>query len=132
MNIPYWSQHADLSADDHDSVDLTEALQAYRAHDWSREVEEQTRLEQAGTENCPPGIGFVPGDGRILHICPGPDGDCLVHYHFTARRRFLGISPHTGDALQSRLGVPAGLIPEFITRFFGNDHECLLTNIRLA
>ena len=132
MRIPYWIQHADLSADDYGPVDLQEALRAFSAHDWSQEAAEQARLDDAGTENCPPGIGFVPGDGRILHICPRPDGDCLVYYHFTARRRILGFIPHSLNAVQSRPDFPANHIPELITRFFGNDHDWLLANIRLA
>jgi hypothetical protein len=124
--IPYWIQRADFSSADHSAMSVVGAIAAFNQQDWASELDELERLEAAGEDSCPPGIGFVPGDGRILHICPGRAGNATVHYHYLERSRWLGLIPRSrpGSAFADSVPSPEGA--NLIKAFCQNDHSALL------
>lgn len=87
MKLPYWIQRADYSATDFDPVSLPAAQALLRAHDWKAERSYQNSLEDAGEDSCPPGIGFVGDNDRVLHICPEEDGSAYCFYLTTGTDR---------------------------------------------
>ena len=74
VKLPYWIQRADYSATDFEPVSLPAAQALLRDHDWKAERSYQKSLEDSDEDQCPPGIGFVGDNGRVLHICPEEDG----------------------------------------------------------
>jgi hypothetical protein len=78
--MPYWIQRADYSSTDFDPMTLRGARVILSTHDWPAELSYARSLEQAGTDMCPPGVGFVPGAGRVLHICPREEGSAHCFY----------------------------------------------------
>ncbi|PYO55013.1 MAG: hypothetical protein DMD83_21190 [Candidatus Rokuibacteriota bacterium] len=127
--IPYWIQRADFSATDYDPVEATDAVRAFATHDWRRELDLYSELERAGAECCPPGIGFVDPSGDILHICPSENGHALVHYHFTARRKFLGLIPVARSLVETRRDVHRSVVSELISLFFQGQHDWMLAKL---
>ena len=130
--IPYWIQHADFSSDDFDPVDYRQATVVIQAYDWTTELRNQADREAAGEEACDSGVGFVAPEGRILHICPGPGGQCYFHYHFTESRKILGLIPASSQSIRSAFDVPVSDIPDVIYRFFNSDHDWLVSNTQSA
>lgn len=128
MLIPYWIQKADLSHEDFEAVDYKQAQLAFKTFDWRKEIQIQNDLKKSGKENCDPGIGFVSGDGRILHICPDVNGRAYYCYNFVESRRFLGIIPYKSNQIVSRRNIIEFDLTEVIRRFFLGDHEWLLKN----
>jgi hypothetical protein len=124
--IPYWIQRADFTATEHDAVDSARAVQIVKTHDWQGEWRLLAARETAGQETCSPGVGFMAASGRILHICPSPDGPALVHYHFSEPKRRLGFIP--GSATEVRSNPTVGLLElaEFVERFYEDDHAWLV------
>ncbi len=127
----YWIQRADFEAEDRSASTAAELCAAFQQHDWASELSYQSVLESEGREWCPPGFGLVPGDGRILHLCPETDGGALCHYNYVERYRLLGLWPKRRAASRTwndRLSSAEQLIH----RFFDNRHEELLDHIRRA
>jgi hypothetical protein len=124
--IPYWIQRADFSATDYDPVEIGEAVRAFESHNWPRELAFFSDLERAGTECCPPGIGFVDQNGQILHICPRVDGSTMVHYHFTVSRKLLGLIPISESRVETKIGVYQSDVPDLIRSLFEGRHEWML------
>lgn len=82
-----WIQSADFDAREFD-LNENAAKRLFVEHDWVSEVRKQNAREEAGNEACPPGIGFVRDDGRILHLCP--DGrNSMVYFH--RPKKILGL-----------------------------------------
>ncbi len=127
VKVPYWLQRANFEATNDQSVTLEEAKRLFRDHDWEADLAEQRRLEAAGSESCPPGIGFAPGDGRILHLCPLPGDVVLIHYHFVRARRLLGFIPIRSQAIASNDHLASSRVAEAIGYFFGNQHAELVS-----
>lgn len=123
--MPYWIQRADFSSTENEAVDVERAIELVSVHDWSDELRLFESLEAAGREVCPPGIGFVASPGRILHVCPNRDGTALVHYHFLEEHRTLGFVPTSRSVVRSESAVSSWQIPEFIRRFYAEDHAWL-------
>jgi hypothetical protein len=90
MNV--WIQRHDFSSEERDDLSLKDAERILRDFDWLSEREKQSRSVDGG---CDPGLGLVRQDGRILHICPGPDDRCYLHYHYPETRKILGFIPVT-------------------------------------
>ncbi len=126
MSITYWIQRADFRSDEFDAVSEANAQQALKEHDWPAELDYMDELEAAGTETCPPGIGFVSDDGRILHICPERNGRAMMHYHFTSSWRLLWLIPMSGEGLQTRDDMPFAEAGKLLSNFFANDHDRLI------
>lgn len=121
-----WLQRADFTAIEHPSIDSVRALELVRTHDWPSEWRLLSEREAGGLEHCPPGIGFTAAPGGILHICPGENGRALVHYHFTERRRWLGVVPRDRAVVRTNPAVESSQLAEFIRRFFDGDHAWLV------
>lgn len=130
MAITYWIQRADFTSDEFDAVDETEARRALTGHGWAAELDLMDTREARDEETCPPGIGFIADDGRILHICPERDGRAMYHYHFKAPWRLLWLIPMSGEGLRTRMDMPFSETPELITRFFANDHDWLIRHAK--
>ena len=126
MLIPYWIQKADFTAEDFDAVDFKQAQDVFNKYDWHKEIKIKSDLDKSGSEYCDPGIGFVPGDGRILHICPDGKGKAGVHYHFLEKKKILGLIPHTSNQIVSNIDIKESEIEEIIHYFYLNDHEWLI------
>jgi hypothetical protein len=114
--LPYWMQRADFSSTDHDPVDAATAIHIVHSHDWPRELQLEGERKASGLDGCPPGIGFMNGD-RILHICPAANGTAMVHYHG-------GVDVVTNPRL------PLVDVPEYVQRFYADDHGWLAQHIR--
>ncbi len=124
--IPYWIQHADFSTDEFPPTNIASAIKAFGEHCWESELEMRMRREDVGEDFCDPGIGFVPGDGRILHICPMAKGRGYIHYHFPEDKRLLGLIPLHSQAVRSNMDIQVRDAHDFIRRFYDGDHDWLL------
>jgi hypothetical protein len=131
-SVAYWIQRADFSASDHETADAEDAIRAFRTHDWGEELRLQAELETAGRDCCPPGIGFVDPRGPILHVCPTVGGTCMVHYHPTRTRRFLGFIPISKGVVQTKPGVEQTDVVELIHSFFAGRHDWVLRKLAAA
>jgi len=127
--IPYWIQRANFSTTEHDAVEVADAISAFEIHDWRRELDFYSDLVGAGTECCPPGIGFVDQSGEILHICPSEDGRAMVHYHFTMPRKLFGLIPITRSRIETKLGVHRSDVLDLIRFFFEGHRDWLLQKL---
>jgi len=127
--IPYWIQRADFSMTAHGPVGLTDGVRAFEMHDWRHELESYSKLESAGTECCPPGIGFVGPAGDILHICPSENGRVVVHYHFTGTRKLLGFVRVPRTIVETRPEMHRSVVSELIGFFFEGRHEWMLEKL---
>lgn len=136
MEIRYWIQQADYTSTEYDPVDVGTAIRILRSHDWPAALEFEREREAAGLETCPPGIGFVADQNRILHICPGRGGTALVHYHTDEPRLFVRTMPvlvgfgavvvsgvtashlltGAGGLMRSSLGVVTGMVGLYLLR----------------
>jgi hypothetical protein len=85
-------------------------------------------LEAAGLEACPPGIGFMDGQGGILHVCPSDDGPALVHYQFEQQQRWMGLIPYKASWVRTNLAAEWSQLPEFVRRFYADDHVWLVSH----
>ncbi len=126
VKMPYWLQRGNFEAVDGQPVTLEEAKRLFRDHNWLADLAEQRQLEAAGSESCPPGVGFVPGDGRILHLCPLQSGEVLLHYHFVRERRLLGFIPVKSQAVASNDHLPSARVDEALGCFFRSQHDQLV------
>lgn len=124
--IPHWIQRADFTTTEHSAIDSARAVEVLSAHDWAGEWRLLGDREAAGLETCPPGIGFTAAPGRILHVCPGDDGRALVHYHFAEPSRWLGFIPSTAAVVRTNPSVEVSQLPEFVRRFYEDDHAWLV------
>ena len=130
MLIPYWIQRADFTSEDYSTVDYKKAERVLKGHDWNAEIKKQEELEQSGKEHCDPGIGFVPDDGRILHICPDGKGKAYFHYHYYETRKILAIIPLRSQQTASKMDINEFELGEVIRRFFLNDHDWLISKAK--
>jgi hypothetical protein len=124
--ITCWIQRADFTTADHGVADAAAAAGLMRAHDWADEWQLFENRRADGLETCPPGAGFVKGDGAMLHVSPERDGRALVHYHFRERRRWLGLVPYEEQIVRTNGAVVSSQLPEFIRRFYDDDHLWLV------
>lgn len=108
MKVGYWIQNADYSAVDHDPVDYQGALAAWRGHDWAAALAEFDKLDSAGEDCCPPGIGFtrpMTPIAEFLQICPAPDSSWTIYYQHPARNdaASLGADNATDGTVETAL-----------------------------
>jgi hypothetical protein len=114
-----WLQHADFSEDEF-QLDRESALQMFRDTDWLSELAAEDELVRNGDDSCPPGLGMVDTDERILHICPSVSG-ALVHFH--DRQKFLGfVSRQKSITLEN---VRPDRIERFIGAFFDQEWDLI-------
>ena len=127
--FPFWIQRADFSSGDHPPADAAKAIRVFDTHDWPGELRLFVELNSAGKECCPPGIGFVAPNGGILHICPEQNGTALVHYHFAAQRKLLGLIPRATVTTVTADRVDRSRIVDLIGLFFEQHHETLVERL---
>ncbi|MEM7143933.1 MAG: hypothetical protein AAF591_02280 [Verrucomicrobiota bacterium] len=102
-----WIQSADCSSEDIAECTPEEAVSIFSQHDWQSERRKEEELRKGGQDHCPAGMGFLGGDGSILHVVPRDDETCMVHYHFNIRTKILGLfsvsnqATHTIDFAQT-------------------------------
>jgi len=53
----------------------------------------------------------------------------LVHYHFTARRKFLGLIPVARSLVETRRDVHRSVVSELISLFFQGQHDWMLAKL---
>ena len=114
MKVGYWIQDADYSATDFDPVDYDGAVAAWRRHDWANAFAAFERMEAAGEDCCPPGIGFtrpMQPMAEFLQICPAARG-WSVYYQHPARNT---------DASLGAEGVTDGTVETALHAFFADD-----------
>jgi hypothetical protein len=132
MPVTYWIQHADLSAEERGVIDADAALGALEEVDWASELRHLDSLETEQRECCPPGIGFVADDGRILHICPSGSDTALCHYHFRNPGGFLSRLFGTRQATVTAKHVPLSAASGLISSFFAARHDDIVAQLTEA
>ena len=116
-----WIQHSDLRADETTTDAASEVIRMLFSFDWADEVAKQTQLENQGADNCPPGLGIVAKNQRILHICPGLIG-ALVFFHYPEPRKILGLFRTVRQATVTGEEVPRTRWSDLVEMFMsGND-----------
>jgi hypothetical protein len=124
--LPYWIQHADFLATDHEPVDVAEALRLMATHPWEDELALGAGRENSGLESCPPGIGFVAPGGELLHVCPTGDGRALVHYHAASRGGLPGLVRGHRTAVHTRESMLLAEVGELIHFLFHGQGDSIL------
>jgi hypothetical protein len=74
---------------------------------------------------APPGLGLVTEGGEILHICPGNDGRCIVHFHFSSTRKLFGLFSRRVDLVKTFTHVSLDKTRQMIDAFFVRDFESI-------
>jgi hypothetical protein len=117
MNV--WIQHADFSEEEFD-LDLASTLSKFEDVDWLAELAMEKKLTESGEDSCPPGLGVVHPENRILHICPSPSG-ALVHFHFPQKSMGM-FSRQKSLTFQN---VPPDQVKSFIHALFAQDWKTI-------
>ena len=115
-----WLQKHDLSSEEFEIPDASNAKKILGEFDWQGELSRQL---QTTSETCDPGLGLVTDDGDILHICPGTCGRCMVHFHFSDTRRVFGLFSRKVDLLKTFRDVSLYRVHQMIDAFFVHDFE---------
>lgn len=124
--ISYWIQHADYSSDEFDAVQVEEAILAYQQHDWNAELAVWRKMTDEGEDCCPPGIGYVADDDRMLHLLPEDEKQGSFHYMFKVNAKLLFLIPYRRDKTHFAEHVARERFPSLIRSFFQNRHAELL------
>ena len=127
----YWIQRADFTSSERDVSGAEELLAIFRSHPWPAERDFQARRVLAGEESCPPGLGIVPDDGRLLHLCPLSNGLVACHYHFVEHNKVAGLF-RTSRSRELTNEVPAPAAEELVRRFLIDDHDGLVRELTAA
>jgi len=118
IEITHWIQSADFSSTELGVADRTTVTRLLGEHPWQSELQKQSQLEATGDECCPPGLGVVAGEGRILHLCPEGDGTWMVHHHNRLPSRLLGFIPYTRSISETFSAVSTAHAEILIGQFF--------------
>lgn len=97
-----WIQRHDYTYEELQVDTAAEAVEAFESFDWAEEI---VQVKESDDESCPPGFGMVTAEGCILHIVPGEEGDCLVHFHYPEKKRFLLLFSGTVRSTLTRIDV---------------------------
>jgi len=120
IDMKVWIQHADFSEDEFD-LGLDSTWGKFNDVDWPAELALEEELVKRGDESCPPGLGIVGAEGRILHICPNPAG-ALVHFHYP--HKALGfVKTQKSMTLED---VRPAQIEHFIHAFFDQEWDVIM------
>jgi len=128
MNV--WMQMHDLSHADLPDGSIESAIRALSEFDWNSESLKEEQAAASGAETCPPGMGFVSGDSRILHIMPSSHSRSHYHYHFPVTRKLLGFIPSTRQATISVRQLPDQHRPAIIQHHYAGNHEAVVELLR--
>lgn len=115
-----WLQKHDFSSAEFEFHDSAAANKVLREFDWQTELNRQA---QATSDSCDPGLGLVTDGHDILHICPGRDGRCMVHFHFSGTRKFFGLFARRVNLLKTFRDVSADQVHQMIDALFVDDLE---------
>ena len=118
-----WLQRADFFEQEFD-LDLESTLRKLENFDWLAELAREQELANNGEESCPPGMGIVHPQGRILHICPNPSG-ATVHYHFPGK--LMGMFSRQKSIAKE--DVPPQQVKAFIHAFFEQQWDVIENDI---
>jgi hypothetical protein len=81
-----WIQKHDYSYEESEILTSDEAIKIFEGYDWAQEI---VQVEEIEGKDCPPGFGVVSEKGKILHIVPSESGECMIHFHYPEKKRFL-------------------------------------------
>ena len=126
MRITYWEQTSDFDYKEHEEINLSEAIQILKSHNWNEDLKMIERLKYLEKEWCPPGIGFVSKAGFILHICTEERDMFMVYYHYPAGLKFLIKLGLAGQRTVSATNMTENRVIEVIKQFFKGSHQELL------
>jgi hypothetical protein len=128
MNV--WMQLHDLSHSDLPDGSIKFAMRALSEFDWDSEILKEEQAAASGAETCPPGIGFVSEDGRILHVLPASHRRSHYHYHFPIEKKMLGFIPSTHQETISVQDLPDEHRTAIIQDHYDGRHMALLGLLR--
>ncbi len=118
-----WIQRHDFQYEELPAATAGEAVAAFEAFDWASEIRKSA---ESGEEACPPGFGVVTDEGLILHLVPRDSGECMMHFHYPRKRRFLLLfSGHVRETV-TREGVDRETCLLLIESMFLEDREQLM------
>ena len=81
-----WIQRHDYSYEELGINTPEKAVGAFEEFDWSDEIQKGKESEE---DSCSPGFGIVSDDRYVLHLCPRDSGDCLIHFHYPHKEKYL-------------------------------------------
>ena len=125
-----WIQRHDLSHSDLHDGTIESAKRALFDFDWESELQKLDRADQPKDDVCPPGIGFVSDDKRILHIMPSRRSLSNYHYHFPERKKLLGLFSITQEETVTVMDLPDEYRETIIERHYEGKHEVVLDLLR--
>ncbi|MGI9627408.1 MAG: hypothetical protein ACR2QM_11280 [Longimicrobiales bacterium] len=117
-----------MSSEDLGALSKSQAVERFEEYDWGTELTWLGELEFAGAQRCPPGMGLVDTDPRILHLCPLSQTLLRAHYHFPARKG-LGRWFGSRDTLTVE-SAPMEIAEDLILAFYRRRHEEFLAEVR--
>ena len=123
MNI--WIQKHDFSSDARDNVEIDDALASYKGFDWDAEILKEEEANAKGIECCPPGMGLVADDKRILHLVPTNRG-AQVYYHSERKKKFLGLFEVSSQGITSVIDFPDAEVKEAVRLHYEGENELLI------
>ena len=130
MTFGYWIQKHDYSSEDFSDVTADQAIMAYAAFDWRRELASYD--EEAEDRDCPPGIGFHNGYGHgnpeamLLHICPKDARTVFINFHRRSRKHSRWFGKGSVEDVRYAESVGGALVPDLIRSFFALDQDSIL------
>lgn len=130
MTFSYWIQRHDYSSEDFSDVTAEEAVMAYAAFDWRRELDAFDPYDE--DRDCPPGIGFHNGfdgsnpEAQLLHICPMNARTVFLHFHRRSQRRSRWFGEASVEDVRHAECVGGTLVPGLIRSFFVLDQDSIL------
>jgi hypothetical protein len=123
LNI--WIQKHDFSDDERDNVEIDDALASYKGFDWDAEILKEEEANAKGIEGCPPGMGLVSDDNRILHLVPKSRG-AEVYYDSYRKKKFLGLFEVSSQGNTSVIDFPDAEVKEAVRLHYEGENELLI------
>ena len=123
MNI--WIQKHDFSADERDNVEIDDALASYKGFDWDAEILKEEEANAKGIECCPPGMGLISDDERILRLVPTSRG-AEVDYHSVRKKKILGLFELSSQGSTFVIDFPDAEIKEAVRLHYEGENELLI------
>ena len=121
--LPYWIQSSDLSVEDFASAEAAEIVDDLMRVNWIAAAEQRKKLEAAGDEYCPAGLGINAPDGRLLHIRTDENNRCVIEYSFYDKEKLLGFITRRKYHAGTIENAPLEIAPSLIKAFFENRYS---------
>ena len=122
-----WIQRHDLSAEDFVLSDANDAISKFESFDWLSELEK--KINEDKKETCPPGIGFVSGQGEILHICPQDNEINMIHFHYPEPSKILWVIPVASQKTITRNKISKDTVYTLIKLFFEKSYTKIIATL---